>query len=182
MYTHIMSDCRVSLNEDTLRRAVETILSARSIFFIGIGSSSTIAHYAYSRFLHFGIPCSYESDPVFFRVRSSILQKGDVLFAISSSGRTKPVVAAAQSARQSGTPVISICDFSSAPLTEASDMPLYTTFRESRRYVNEDFPLVVGQLLIVDIIHACCIASAGRSLDKLMEISRKYAQSEKLQP
>ena len=51
----------------------------------------------------------------------------DVLFAISSSGRTGNIIEAANLANENKVTVISLTDFAVSPLTKISDLNLHTT-------------------------------------------------------
>ena len=59
-------------------------------------------------------------------IRAALLQKSDVFFAISFSGATKDILAAARIAKGRGATVISLTNFRNAPLVEQADLSLFT--------------------------------------------------------
>ena len=88
-------------------------------------------------------------------MKASVMRKSDVLFVISSSGRTKSIIETAKIAKQNGVTVITLCDYLQSPLAEISDINICTTVRDSNKYLDMDFPLIQGQITIIDIIYSC---------------------------
>ena len=84
---------------------------------------------------------------------SSLLKKQDILFLFSSSGRTKAIVDAARIAKKEGITVVAISDFINAPLSHFADINLCTTIRDANTFLDIDFPLIQGQVTIVDILY-----------------------------
>ena len=124
------------------------------IHFIGLGTSAVTAHYAQIKFSRVKPSCTYDTDIILSKMRVTQLGQNGVLFAISSSGRTKSILEISEIARKNGVTVISICDYLGAPLANISKVCLCTTVRESSKYIDVDFPLIQGQLTIIDIIYA----------------------------
>lgn len=99
--------------------------------------------------------CSFDTDIIISKMKASVMKKDDVLFVISSSGRTKPIVETAKIAKQNGASIITLCDFLQSPLSEISDINICTTIRNSNKYLDMDFPLIQGQITIIDILYSC---------------------------
>lgn len=157
----ILEDCAGLLDPSQVRLAAQYILSARSLHIIGTGASASSAMYAHTRLLRLGIPCSVCADPMVFLMESAMMQPGDVLLAVSSSGRTVPIVQAASNAAENGAKVIGVCDFSVSPLQELSHCCLCTTGRNVRSHLNVDLHLTIGQIAILDILYSCCCIAQG---------------------
>ena len=84
---------------------------------------------------------------------SSLLEKGDLLFLFSSSGRTKAVIEAAKIAKTKGVTVVAISDFINTPLCRWADVTICTTVRDANKFLDTDFPLIQGQITIIDILY-----------------------------
>ena len=82
-----------------------------------------------------------------------MLGSEDILFVISSSGRTKSVIESAKLAKKQGAVVIAVCDFINSPLTMLADFAICTTVRDANKYLDADFPLIQGQITIIDILY-----------------------------
>ena len=72
-----------------------------------------------------GIPCEvdYGSE---FRARDPILQKGTVLIVVSQSGETADTLAAVETAREKGAPVLAVCNVVDSSIARRSNAVLYT--------------------------------------------------------
>ena len=150
----VVAGCHKILNQDSIEKIVAIIKNAEHIQFIGLGASAVTAQYAYTKFFRLRHNCSFDTDIIVAKMKATMLQSKNVLFAISSSGRTQSILDIAELARASGATVISICDFLNSPLANRSDISICTTVRESNKYIDVDFPLIQGQITIIDIIYA----------------------------
>lgn len=142
------------LKPEEFDRAATVMRSAKQLHFIGLGVSAVTARYAYDKFFRMNGACSFDNDIILSRMKATQMDARCVLFAISSSGRTKSILEIARIAREKGATVISVCDFTAAPLTALSDISICTTVRESNKYIDTDFPLLQGQITIIDILYS----------------------------
>lgn len=177
---NILTDTKNMLSNQTLDRAVDKIIHARETYFIGTGNSGIVAHYASARFFRIGIKCSTETDATIYKIKTAILDKEDLLFAISSSGRSSAVVDAARIARQRGVPVISLCDFAITPLSRTSDINLYTTPRNVTHFLDMEMPLIIGQISIIDVLFICCCLKMGKNSFSRYHTTKQFADREKI--
>ncbi|MBE7043232.1 MAG: MurR/RpiR family transcriptional regulator [Ruminococcaceae bacterium] len=127
--------------------------NAKHIHFFGLGTSSVSANYAYIKFFRLKSCCSYSSDIVISKMSSSLLEKGDLLFLFSSSGRTKAVIEAAKIAKSKKITVVAISDYINTPLCRWADITICTTVRDANKFLDTDFPLIQGQITIIDILY-----------------------------
>jgi RpiR family carbohydrate utilization transcriptional regulator len=176
----IIHDLQRMADIEAINNAISILLRAKSIYFIGLGTSAVSAHYAYTKLFRLGIPCSYDVDSTIFKMKASLMGRKDVLFAISSSGRTKSILESVQIARSNDTSIISLSDFAISPLTKMSTVNLYTTVRDTRKFMKDDFQLLVGQISIIDILHACCFTKMREIAQKQFVITQSSADSEKV--
>jgi DNA-binding MurR/RpiR family transcriptional regulator len=164
----------------TIDSVVEKLTSAEKICFIGAGISGICARYAYSKFLSIGLPCYYEADNTINKMALSLLGEKDVLFAISSSGRTSAIVDAVHIAKKNGVTIISLSDFALSPLAKASDYNIYTTPRNGSTFLNIDMPLLMGQVTILDMLYTCCCIKSGETAAKNYKTTRESVDREKI--
>ena len=160
--------------------AVDRILNAPSICFIGAGYSGISARYAYSKFFRVGLPCYSELDSTLYRMKISIMSDEDVLFAISSSGRTGNIIEAANLAKENKVTVISLTDFAVSPLTKISDLNLHTTPRNANLFMNIDMPLIIGQIAIIDVLYSCCCVRLAEVASENHRKTKSSADAEKI--
>jgi RpiR family transcriptional regulator, carbohydrate utilization regulator len=179
--TKVLEESMSILDVSIVDKVVEKILDSNSLFFIGAGASGISAKYAYSKFFRIGIQCFCEPDSTLYKMKVSILKEGDVLFAISSSGRTTQIVDCAQIAKKNNVTVISLSDFAISPLTKVSDINLYTTPRNASLFLNIDMPLIISQITLIDILYSCCCIRKSEKAVELYRKTKASADSEKIQ-
>lgn len=175
----LIESCRKNLDTEMLEQAAEAILAAQHISFVGQGTSSVTARYAYTKLFRLGIPCSWEDDSVLGPMHVKLMRPGHVLFAISSSGRTRTVLDCVEMAINNGVTVISLCDYKSSPLSQAATIPIYTTARNIQQNLTEDFQLVLAHALVIDILYACCYTRIEPRARKYFDATRIVADREK---
>ena len=155
----IIESCCATTTPQLAQKVCSLFEAAESLFFVGFGTSAITAQYAYTRFFRLKTACDISNDPLIAKMKASLLKKGDVLFAISSSGRTKTIIEITRLAQANGAIVISLCDFVHTPLGMLSDLSLYTTVRESNKYVDSTLPLLQGQITIINLLFAAAYYS-----------------------
>lgn len=103
-------DLRSQLSGMPYDRAVEMLVGARQIAFLGLGASGHVASDAQHKFFRLGCPCSALTDTPTILQFAAIAEPGDVLVAISHSGRWSDVAQALAAARENGAKVIALSD------------------------------------------------------------------------
>lgn len=168
------------MDPDVVDRCVERMLSARSVLFIGSGNSGISARYAHSKFFRIGMNSQTEADTTLYRMMISLLTDADVLFVISSSGRTGHIIEAANLAKRNGVTVISLSDYAISPLTKLSDFNLHTTPRNASLFLDIDMPLFIGQIAIIDVLYSCCCTRLAERASDFYEKTRASSDAEKI--
>ncbi len=104
----------------------ERFLKAQRIIITACGTSwhaGLIAMYAIEEFAHIPVEVEYSSE---FRYRKPVINKDDVVIAISQSGETADTLAAIQLAKSKGAFIFSICNVIGASIPRVSDSGCYT--------------------------------------------------------
>ena len=149
------------LNDDTKRtaqnldlceieRAATALSQATRVLCIGVASSAPLALSLDWKIKRFGIVSSCISDGYVMAVEASLLRKGSVLVAVSSSGTTKDIVTAARLARDGGATVIAVTNFTKAPLIEAADIRLITS--ATRDPLLAEIPSIIAGEVVFEIL------------------------------
>ena len=104
----------------------ERFLNAKRIIITACGTSwhaGLIAMYAMEEFAQVPVEVEYSSE---FRYRKPVINKDDVVIAISQSGETADTLAAIQLAKAKGAFIFSICNVVGASIPRVSDSGCYT--------------------------------------------------------
>ena len=131
--------------------AIQLLSTAKRIEFVGVGGSAAVAHDAYHKFLRLGVPVNALVDPHDAVQVCATLGPGDVVLAISHSGRTKDVLDAVKLAKESGAAVVAISRFGRSPLQRLADVTLHTLSSETA-YRSEAIASRIAQLAIIDVL------------------------------
>jgi RpiR family transcriptional regulator, carbohydrate utilization regulator len=107
---------RNSLDSRVLEDAAKRISAARRLEFYGQGNSGIVALDGQHKFFRLGIPTGASSDPHVHAMSAALVREGDVVIAISASGRTLDILRSIEIARESGAWILGITTRGS-PLT-----------------------------------------------------------------
>jgi DNA-binding MurR/RpiR family transcriptional regulator len=122
-----IEDTFSSLSFEDLERAAQCFYAARQRDLYGVGGSAQVARDAACKFLRIGIRASTFDDSSMMLMSASLLQKGDVVVALSSSGQTLVVLEAARQARRNGAKVIAVTNGLLSTLAQEADVALCAT-------------------------------------------------------
>ncbi|MBO4691105.1 MAG: glutamine--fructose-6-phosphate transaminase (isomerizing) [Paludibacteraceae bacterium] len=122
---------RVNVSQDNIALSgfidnKERFLNAKRIIITACGTSwhaGLIAMYAIEEFAQIPVEVEYSSE---FRYRKPVINKDDVVIAISQSGETADTLAAIQLAKEKGAFIFSICNVVGASIPRVSDSGCYT--------------------------------------------------------
>ena len=122
---------RINLNRDNIALSgfidnKERFLNAKRIIITACGTSwhaGLIAMYAIEEFAQIPVEVEYSSE---FRYRKPVINKDDVVIAVSQSGETADTIAAIKLAKDKGAFIFSICNVVGASIPRLSHSGCYT--------------------------------------------------------
>jgi len=122
---------RLNLTKDTISMAgiidfEKEFLNAGRITFIAAGTSwhaAKVGEYLIEELVRIPVEVEYASE---FRYRNPIIDKTDIVIAVSQSGETADTLAAMQLAKSKGALVYSICNVVGSSIARAADAGSYT--------------------------------------------------------
>lgn len=138
-------------DEEQFKIAVDKIMAAEKIEIYGAFHSGIAARDFCYQLMQLGIPASYISDTLMGFVAAATLTPKGLLIAVSSTGRTKEIIEAAQIAKENGVSVISITTNKNSPLAKLSDAVLITTVSNTT-ISDQQNEIRLSQLLVIDTI------------------------------
>jgi len=141
---------RDQLDVRAIDRAIELVSRAKRIEFYAMGNARVVALDGQHKFFRFRIPTALYGDSHLFSLAADLLGPGDVVIAISNSGRLPELLAAVDKARAAGADVIAISS-SDSPLARRASVVLAVDHAED----NTSFLSMISrvlQLLLIDIM------------------------------
>lgn len=140
------------LNYDELRKAVELLKKARTVYIFGVGGSSLAALDLFHKLNRIGKPCVYYLDGHTNLEFASVATKKDAVVAISYSGETKEVYLAAKGAENNGAPVISITRDRPSTLSALSTI-IFKLSESEKRIRAGAFSSKFSQMFMTDLLY-----------------------------
>ncbi len=113
-----------ALDALALERAADLIGNARIVEVVGVASSAVVATEAALKLRKLGVYAFFQPDSHAQAMGASLLDTGDVLLAVSHSGRTAEVLRSAELARKRGASVIAVVGVGASPLRGIADVIL----------------------------------------------------------
>ena len=148
---------RDQLDVRSIDRAIELLTRANRVEFYAMGNSRVVALDGQHKFFRFRIPTASYGDSHLFTLAAELLKPGDVVVAISNSGRLPELLTAVEAARAAGADVIAITT-SGSPLAKKASVCLAVDHAEDSTTFLSMISRIL-QLLLIDIL------SVGISLD-----------------
>ncbi len=109
-----------------LHDVLETLSKAEKIIIVACGTSwhaGLLGEYLFEEYTRIPVEVEYASE---FRYRDPVINKGDIVIAISQSGETADTLAAVKLAREKGAMVIGICNVVGSSIPRETDAGVYT--------------------------------------------------------
>jgi RpiR family transcriptional regulator, carbohydrate utilization regulator len=164
---------RVSVALDTraFEQAVGLLAAARRVEFYGQGNSAVVAQDAQYKFFRLGAPAVHYADSHMNILSAPLLKKGDVVVAISASGRTRELCRAAELARTAGAKVIAVTTARST-LAGLAHVVLNAEVDEDPDLYS---PMTsrIAHLAVIDALAVGVALKRGPSLARALEKSRR---------
>ena len=160
-----------AIPSSNLQKAVDLILSAERLFFLGYASSGAIALEAFFKFSRLKAHCYFHTDS---HINASLLAEplpGDVIFCISHSGETKDVVIPAKQAKPTAK-IIALTGSRDSPLAKIADVCI-VTFSEEVNYRTEVMVSRVVQMSVIEVLFTACSLKQGPHVFERLKKTRQ---------
>lgn len=150
-YKDVLGDTAEKIDQAELNQVVKLISNCRRIYVFGIGSSGYTAQEMAQRLIRMGITAYPMTESHIMYITSGIIQKDDVILALSSSGNTNDLNEAAELAQKNHAKVIAITGVKTSPLFNLADYPILvknSDFIDNTHFINSQFAMTY----VLDII------------------------------
>lgn len=171
-YTHKVFDSTVdtllkvrdSLVLETLDAAVAAIYAAQRVEFYGFGASAAVAFDAQHKFFRLQITSAAYADPHLQNMSATSLNPGDVVIAISQSGRSQALLDSMELVKQVGGIVIGLSPTGS-PVSQSASISIQVDAKEDNQIY---IPLSsrIAHLAVIDVLAIGVAQKKGPKLDE----------------
>ncbi|MEP7157345.1 MAG: SIS domain-containing protein [Betaproteobacteria bacterium] len=170
---------RNHLDPDALQRATQTLAGAKRIEFYGLGNSGIVAMDAQHKFFRLGVPAVAYSDPHVHAMSASLLGKGDVVVAISGTGRTRELIRSVEIARDAGATIIAITS-SGSPLARLANIALCADVPEDLD-VYAPMTSRMVHLVMIDALSVGVAVARGPELAKKLKRAKEVIADRRME-
>lgn len=167
------------IDKQAYEQALNALLEAPTILFCGVGDAALVAMEAYQRFVRVGQSCCTSEDPDLQLIMASHLGKGDVVIAVSHSGKSRTVLNAVKLAREAGATVVAVTNFPVSPLTKNSDIVLLTAVF-TQHVTGEVISKRVTELCIIESLYINYVLKKGKASLASLQTSNEAVKINKL--
>jgi len=113
----MIKDVIDNLDDEQVDEFLKKIGRSRTIFFVGAGRSGLVAKSFAMRLMHLGFNVYVVGETI-----TPSVKKGDLVIAISGSGKTTSTLAVVETAKKLGITVATITSFPDSPIAKLSDV------------------------------------------------------------
>jgi RpiR family carbohydrate utilization transcriptional regulator len=172
IFDHTLSSLdrtRRSLDTAAVAAAVETLVRATSVHFVGLGASGIIAQDALQHAVLFGVPCNAPVDLHQQYMAAAMCGPGEVIVAISNTGRTTSVLEVTERAKRGGASVIAVTG-GPGPLADLADVAIVLRTFEDTNIYTPTVSRLAGLVLIDVLATAVAVRRGPDHLERLREM------------
>ena len=160
-----LKNVRDTLDPDAIEAAVDALCNANRVEFYGFGASSPVAIDAQHKFFRLQIASAAHSDPHLQAMSAMSLTPGDVVVAISQSGRTTSLLEAMDHVRESGALIVGLAP-SSTPVLHACTIPIPIDVEPASGDSFTPLPSRIAHMAVIDILAVGVSKMKGEEVDR----------------
>ena len=162
------------LDAANIERAIQSLSQTNRVDCYGFGASAPICADAQHKFFRLNISASSYSDPHLQTMAAVTLQVGDVVIAISQTGRTRDLLHTTQLSINAGATVIALCP-SETPLARLAQIPLYIDLDDEQE-LGTLMSSRILQMVVIDILAVGVTMKLGQeTVNHLKTIKRSLS-------
>lgn len=160
-----LKNVRDTLDPDAIEAAVNALCNANRVEFYGFGASSPVAIDAQHKFFRLRIASAAHSDPHLQAMSAMSLTPGDVVVAISQSGRTTSLIEAMDHVRESGALIVGLAP-SRTPVLNACTIPIPIDVEPAPGDSFTPLPSRIAHMAVIDILAVGVSKMKGEEVDR----------------
>lgn len=174
-----LHDTATILSQENLDAAVELLTKAKVISFFGVGGAGAVATDAYHRFCKLQKPCQLFTDYYSQINKSLVVDAGDLIIAVSHSGKTRDILVSLQQAKERNAKIIAVTQFGNSPITKLADIVFFTSSNETA-FRHDAMASRIAEMAILDSLFTCAAFTDYQKVVSLHEESWKLFEKVKI--
>jgi RpiR family carbohydrate utilization transcriptional regulator len=171
---------RDKLNPEYLGQAINAICGANRVEFFGFGASGAVAADAQHKFFRLQLATAAHSDPHIQNMSAMSMEAGDVVVAISQSGRTKALLQSMDMVKSIGGIVIGLAP-SGSPVVKNANIPIEVDVEEDIE-IYTPLSSRIAHLVVIDLLAIGVAQKKGPELQDHLFKLKQGLRSLRIQP
>jgi len=167
------------LDEKCVAKAIEAMIEAKHINIFGVSASGLVGMDLYYKLMRINKNASMYMDSHTQMASAIHMREGDVALGISHSGKTLEVYKSMQKAKENGALTISITKYGNNPISELSDINLYTASVEKTLRTGA-IASRIAQLTVIDILFVGIAQSNFNDISKYIQATSEIVEDFKI--
>ncbi|MDY0409147.1 MurR/RpiR family transcriptional regulator [Virgibacillus soli] len=161
------------LSKEQLEKAVDVLINAERIHFIGVGASSIIAQDAQQKFLRINKTAYAFADIHMATTLVATAKANDVVVGISFSGETPEIAKVLEIANEKQAHTISLTKYGQSIVSDQAEIKLYTSATKEPTFRSAATLSRMAQLHVIDILFMCVASARYDETVKHIDETRK---------
>lgn len=162
---HVVSQAIANLDLTDVDRAAAALAAARRVVVYGVGGSGATASEFQQRLYRIGVPAWADTDVHVALTGAALLGRGDVVVAITHSGRTREVCDLVEQARSRGASTVAVTNDRESTVAGRAEVVLATSVHDVG-FGTETIVARHAQLAVIDLLY---VAIAQRTFEQTRE-------------
>ena len=164
-------DLRTLLSGMPFQAAIDKMVNARQLIFVGLGASGYVARDACHKFFRLGIPCSTALDSQTILQQSAIARSDEVYVVISHVGEWAEMVDGMRCARDRGATIIALTD----PVSSLAKVATWVFDCHPPEDTNVFTPMSsrLAQLTLLDVLQIGLALELGEQAEENLKLTKQ---------
>jgi DNA-binding MurR/RpiR family transcriptional regulator len=161
------------MNYDEIEKSARIIMAAKKIHFLGIGYSGITAQDAKYNYMRIGINSDAYTDGHTMIMMCSIVDKSDVVFAISHSGDTIEIVNSLKIAKENGAKIVCVSSNGNSKIAQYADS-IITYVSAETKFQTGSIPTKIAQYFVLELIYTQVVRNSidSGAIDKKIKTAK----------
>ncbi len=147
-----LSRSMAALDPAQVSKAVDLLVQANDVYFLGSGNMMLIAMNAKLQFMQISTKFHADPDPAIQAIGASLLTERSVCVIFSYSGATRDIIEVAKIAKEHKAKIVSITRYEQSPLVDLSDIVLICGVSEGPFQMGSA-STQIGLLYVIDVLY-----------------------------
>ncbi|RDI41395.1 RpiR family transcriptional regulator [Falsibacillus pallidus] len=174
-----LNNTKSLVSVEQLDRAVKAMHEGERIYVYGAGGSSLVANDLTQKLLRIDFPAFQSNDIHVQMMMAANMTERDILFVVSTSGKTREILQLLSTAKEKGATTILLTQYGKSPARRMSDVVLTISDEEHNIRIGT-MTARIAQLAVIDVLFiALCTKRGSKVYKKIIDTHQAVQRMQK---